>query len=136
MATPRRRSQLKTIDEINMTPLIDLTFLLLIIFMITAPLLEYGVDVSPPEMDAAPIEDENSVVVNLNNRGEFTMDETAMSAEEITAALAAKKQTAAGKLTVMVRADGGRPYREVIELMKAVKAAGIKDISLVTQAEQ
>ena len=68
-----------------MTPLIDLTFLLLIIFMITAPLLEYGVDVSPPEMDAAPIEDENSVVVNLNNRGEFTMDETAMSAEEITA---------------------------------------------------
>ena len=135
MAKQRRRSQLKTIDEINMTPLIDLTFLLLIIFMITAPLLEYGVDVSPPEMDASPIEDKDGVVVNLNNRGEFTLDDVAMSADEITAALSARKQ-AQGKLTVMVRADGGRPYREVIELMKAVKAAGVKNISLVTQAEQ
>jgi biopolymer transport protein ExbD len=118
-----------------MTPLIDLTFLLLIIFMITAPLLEYGIDVSPPEMDAAPIADEESVVVNLNNRGEFTLEGVPMAPDSITARLAEIKQ-AKGKLTVMVRADGGRPYREVIELMKAVKAAGITDVSLITQAER
>ena len=55
MSRQKQRSQLNAIGEINMTPLIDLTFLLLIIFMITAPLLEYGVDVSPPEMDASPL---------------------------------------------------------------------------------
>ncbi len=134
MSTPRRRSQLKAIDEINMTPLIDLTFLLLIIFMITAPLLEYGVDVSPPAMNASPITDEKSVVVNLNNRGEFTLDGAVMSANAITAALAAKKQEKSD-VSVMLRADGARPYQEVINLMKAVKAAGITNISLVTQAE-
>jgi biopolymer transport protein ExbD len=134
MARQKQRSQLSAIDEINMTPLIDLTFLLLIIFMITAPLLEYGVDVSPPEMNAETLDEENSHVVNLNNRGEIVLDKAVVSPEELTAQLEAlfmqKKD-----LTVLVRADGDRPYREVMAVMKAVKNSGISKISLVTTAE-
>ena len=135
MARQKHRSQLEAIGEINMTPLIDLTFLLLIIFMITAPLLEYGVDVSPPEMNAEPLKDEDSQVVNLNSSGKIVFERNVISAEELTARLEALA-AANKKLTVMVRADGSRPYREVIALMKAVKASGITSISLVTQAEE
>ena len=134
MARQKQRSQLSAIDEINMTPLIDLTFLLLIIFMITAPLLEYGVDVSPPEMNAEPLKEEDNHVVNLNKEGEIVLDKEVLTPDELMAkleALASQKKD----LTVMVRADGDRPYREVMAVMKAVKNSGISNISLITQAE-
>lgn len=134
MSRQKQRSQLTAIGEINMTPLIDLTFLLLIIFMITAPLLEYGLDVSPPEMDAEPLPDEESRVVNLNKRGEIVFDKQPLSPDELTLKLEALSKVHQN-LTVMVRADGDRPYREVMSLMKAVKKSGITNISLVTQAE-
>ena len=54
-----------------MTPLIDLTFLLLIVFMITVPLLEYGVNVSPPELNATPLPEEDNIYVNLNSYGQI-----------------------------------------------------------------
>jgi biopolymer transport protein ExbD len=134
MGRQKRRSQLTAIGEINMTPLIDLTFLLLIIFMITAPLLENGIDVSPPEMTASPLKEEGKVV-NLNNRGEIVFEHKILSLEEFAAKLA-PLVGANPKLTIMVRADGDRPYREVMNLMKTVKNAGVTNISLVTQPEE
>ena len=71
---PRQRSQLRLIDDINMTPLIDLTFLLLITFMITVPLMEYGVNVTPPEMNAEKLPDENFKVINLDKNGIIQFD--------------------------------------------------------------
>jgi len=117
-----------------MTPLIDLTFLLLIIFMITAPLLEYGVDVSPPEMDADPLPEEDSRVVNLNNQGEIVFNKQVLTIDGLIQQLTAIRRTN-DKLVVMIRADENRAYREVMDVMKAVKASGIENISLVTQAE-
>lgn len=133
MARQKHRSQLTAIGEINMTPLIDLTFLLLIIFMITAPLLENGIDVSPPEMTASPLKDEGKVV-NLNNRGEVVFERRVLSLKELAAELA-PLISSDPNVTIMVRADGDRPYREVMNLMKAVKNAGATNISLVTQPE-
>lgn len=117
-----------------MTPLIDLTFLLLIIFMITAPLLEYGINVNPPELNADPLPEEDSRVVNLNRDGEIVFEKQVVLAQTLTQQLQALHQ-ANNKLTIMVRADGNRPYKDVMALMKAVKDAGISNISLVTQAE-
>ena len=134
MSRQKQRSQLTAIGDINMTPLIDLTFLLLIIFMITAPLLENGVNVSPPEMNANPLPEENSRVVNLNRSGEIVFEKSVIDTNTLKQRLQSLHQ-ANSKLTVMVRADGDRPYREVMALMKAVKDSGISDISLVTQAE-
>ena len=135
MGRQKQRSQLEAIDEINMTPLIDLTFLLLIIFMITAPLLQYGIDVSPPEMNAEPLKDKECKVVELNNSGEIVYNRKVISLQELSSLLE-PFVSANPKVPVMVRADGGRPYREVIEVMKAVKSAGVTNISLITQAEE
>lgn len=134
MGRQKQRSQLTAIGDINMTPLIDLTFLLLIIFMITAPLLEYGINVNPPELNADPLPEEDSKVVNLNRDGEIVFEKSVVDAQSLTLQLQALRQ-ANSKLTIMVRADGNRPYKEVMNLMKAVKDSGISNISLVTQAE-
>lgn len=134
MARQKHRSQLDAIDEINMTPLIDLTFLLLIIFMITAPLLEYGINVSPPEKDAEKLPEDNSRIVNLNQKGEIVFNKMILNRDELIRELNALKN-ANSKLNILIRADGKRPYQEVIELMKTVEDAGIDNISLVTQAE-
>ncbi len=135
MARQKQRSQLSAIGNIDMTPLIDLTFLLLIVFMITVPLLEFGVDVSPPEFNADPLTDEKSKIINLEKDGEIKFDKKKVTLPELKDELKmlfAKDK----KLTVLIRADGNRKYNEVMEIMKAVKETGIKTVSLVTQAEQ
>lgn len=134
MRRQKHRSQLDSIDEINMTPLIDLTFLLLIIFMITAPLLEYGIDVSPPESNAEQLPEDNSKVVNLDNKGQIVFNRRVLTKEELVEELRAVFGMN-NKTSILIRADGTRPYNDVIELMNTVKEAGFSNISLVTQAE-
>jgi biopolymer transport protein TolR len=134
MARLKHRSHLTTIREINMTPLIDLTFLLLIVFMITVPLMEYGVNISPPELNAHPLPEDNSIYVNLDNRGQIILSKKILSPDELTLRLKALLKSR-DKISILLRADGSRPYSEVISTVKAIKAAGVKDISLVTQSE-
>ncbi len=134
MARRKRRSQLDAIDEINMTPLIDLTFLLLIIFMITAPLLEYGVDVSPPEMNAPALPDDNTATVNLDRRGKIIFNKISVTGDELLDDLSRLYKNNP-KTVILVRADGTRQYKEVMELMKLVSKSGFTNVSLVTQAE-
>ena len=134
MARTKHRSQLDAIDEINMTPLIDLTFLLLIIFMITAPLLEYGLDVSPPEADNKPLPPDNSKVINLDKNGQIVFNKRVLSKQELIEELRALQQNRP-KIIILLRADGDRPYKEVIKLLSTIEDAGIKNMSLVTQAE-
>jgi biopolymer transport protein ExbD len=134
MARQKQRSQLTAISDINMTPLIDLTFLLLIIFMITVPLLEYGVNVNPPSMNAEPLPDENSKVINLDADGNIVFNKQSYQKDVLTEELK-KLLEKNPKTIIMIRADGSRPYKEVMQVMKAVKDAGIQEVSLVTQAE-
>ena len=134
MARRKNRSHLSIIREINMTPLIDLTFLLLIVFMITVPLMEYGVDVSPPEMNANPIPGKNSFNIDINNRGNIVFKGQHLSSIELSDRLKSILSTRQD-VTILLRADGSIPYEKVIEVMKIIKNAGIKNISLITQAE-
>jgi len=122
------------VKDINITPLMDLTFLLLIVFMITAPMLEYEIDVSPPKMKADSIDEERSLMVNLNAKGSIIFEKEAIGLEELTRRLSFLVQ-ARPDTTVLIRADGARPYREVIGIMRAVRAANIENVSLVTQPE-
>ena len=134
MARQKHRSQLDSMNEINMTPLIDLTFLLLIIFMITAPLLENAINVSPPEMSAEQIKDDKFKVVTLNHDGEISWNKQIVSPDTLIQQLRELKQSDP-KITIMLRADGDRRYKEVINLMKTIKSSGFSNISLITQAE-
>ena len=134
MSRRKNRSQLTTIRDINMTPLIDLVFLLLIVFMITVPLMEYSVDVSPPEMNANPVPDKNTFNVDINKQGRIVYKDAVISPEELNDRL---KSLLAGRddMTVLLRADGAIPYEKVIDVMKVIKNSGVKNISLITQAE-
>jgi biopolymer transport protein ExbD len=134
VARKKFRSQLDAIDEINMTPLIDLTFLLLIIFMITAPLMEYGMDVSPPQMNAEKLPEDNTKTVNMDKSGQLIFDNRPVSEEELLNQLQLLQQSSP-KTVLLVRADGSRPYSDIIKLMKTIKNSGFINISLVTSAE-
>ena len=123
------------IDQINVTPLLDLTFLLLIAFMITMPLMEYGTDINPPEMNSEKLPDENFVSVTLTKDGTYMLDKDAVSKKElVTKLVELSKRTP--KPQLLIRGDGSRTYNEVIELLALVRSAGFKDATLVTQAEK
>ncbi len=134
MRARRKRRQMAAIDQINVTPLLDLTFLLLIVFMITMPLMEYGTNISPPEMNSDKLPEDNFKSVTLTKNGTIEFDKEVVTREELTAYLTRLKATAP-KTQLLLRADGSRTYNDVIELMALIRHAGFDDVSLVTQAE-
>lgn len=131
----RRQSNVASFSDINITPLMDLTFLLLIVFMIAAPMLEYTVNVSPPKMNAELPDAEENVLISLDASGAIIVDREQLTLQELASRLAGIQQTTPD-LPVFIRAHAERPYREVIEIMRTVKAAEMTNVSLVTQAEE
>ncbi len=129
----RARSR-ESIDEINVTPLLDLTFLLLIAFMITMPLMEYGTQVSPPEMNSSELPDNNFKSVSLTGRGTILIDNEPVTDAELIEKLKNLK-SANPRMQLLLRADGSCSYKDVIGLMAKIRNGGFKDITLVTQGE-
>lgn len=134
----RRRFQSKSYDEINITPLMDTVFFLLIIFMITAPLLEYSIDVSPPKMNASEMKpDEYSRVINVKKNGDIEFEKKIMNPARLIARLRELKASPdGGRIKVFLRADKELLYGSVIQVMKDVKNAGFTDISLITEVDK
>ena len=135
----RRRFQSRTYDEINITPLMDTVFFLLIIFMITAPLLEYSIDVSPPKMEAAEIKpDDYTKVIHVTKDKtiQFERKKNISMAELLQRLKELKDSRNSRKYKFYLRADRNLLYGDVIDVFKTVKRAGFADISLVTEAEQ
>ena len=135
----RRRFQSKTYDEINITPLMDTVFFLLIIFMITAPLLEYSIDVSPPKMEAAEIKADDYTkvihvtkdkIIQFERKKNISMNDLLERLREL------KQSRDSKKYKFYLRADRELRYGDVIDVFKTIKKAGFADISLVTEAEQ
>ena len=130
----RNRPQLVAIDQINVTPLLDLVFLLLIAFMITMPLMEYGTSVKTPEMNSGSLPQENLVTVELTRDGTFMLDGEMISEDSLRDRL--KEMSARDpKPELLVRGDGERSYKSVIELLALVRNCGFSNATLVTQAE-
>lgn len=130
----RRDRKRDSIDEINVTPLLDLTFLLLIAFMITMPLMEYGTQVTPPEMNSAELPDNNFKSISLTGKGTILFDNDPITPEDLLNKLKSLKQ-ANPKLQLLLRADGSCSYKDVIGLMARIRNGGFTDITLVTQGE-
>ena len=135
MSRRRRENSLQEFTGINITPLMDLTFLLLIVFMITAPLIEYSVDVTPPEMEAETIEDSEDLLINLTRRGEIIIDERRTTLIELAGRLEEvfiRRPDAA----IMIRGHEDRPYREVMDIMRTARNTGFQTVSLITRGEE
>jgi biopolymer transport protein ExbD/biopolymer transport protein TolR len=121
--------------EINVVSLIDVMMLLMIIFMITAPIMQGGVDVELPKAEAKPLEPKGGLAVTVNRQGQIFVDEAKLSLGEFRAAfksLAAER----GKGGVYLRADQGVPYGRVVEVLAIMRAAGVGPVGLVAEPEQ
>ncbi|MGY8904839.1 MAG: ExbD/TolR family protein [Burkholderiales bacterium] len=120
-------------SDINMTPLIDVMLVLLVIFMITAPLLTSGIKLELPKTDApnaqAPAA---SVTLALNRDGQVFLSDQPVSLSDLSRALASTASRNP-ETEVQLRADQSVPYGRVVELMEAVQKAGLNRIGFVTE---
>ena len=132
----RRRFPVTAYDQINLTNLIDTLFFLLIIFMITAPLLEYSVDVTPPEMNADPIKpDSDSKIINVKADGTIVYDRRTISEAELQIVLHDIEQHNGRETAIFLRGDRDLRYGAVMNVMKLIRASGFRNVNLVVQEE-
>lgn len=122
---------LREINEINMTPLIDLTFLLLITFIITMPLLEQGIPINLPKGKARDMDQTRSRSVTLDAEGRIYLDKVSIPLKQLGEEMKALAQSEPD-LTVMVRADEKLEYGKVVEVMRTLSEANVTRLGLVT----
>jgi len=136
MPSKRRSLQVPVYDQINLTNLIDTLFFLLIIFMITAPLLEYSVDVTPPEMNADPIKPDNdSKIINVKADGSIVYDRKTVTEAELQIVLSRIEQQSGRETPIFLRGDRDLRYGVVMNVMKLIRATGFRNVNLVMQEE-
>jgi len=136
----RRTKRRKPMSEINVVPYIDVTLVLLIIFMITAPLVQTGVDVDLPQADTSPVEQKNEppVIVSVDKHGLFYIDigereDEPVSAEVLLYRVAAVLRNKP-KTQVYIRGDHTVAYGKVVTVMAALKNAGVPSVGLMTSS--
>ena len=112
-------------DQINVTPLIDTLFFLLIIFMITAPLLEYSMDVTPPSNNASELKADGTILFENHT---VNMQELVKRLKEL--------RDSSRKYNFFLRADENLRYGTVIDILRTIKNAGFTDLSLITSSEE
>ncbi len=122
-----------TISSINVTPLVDVMLVLLVIFMVTAPMIQQGVTVDLPAATSKPLPpDKTPLVVSVTREGAVYLNDTAMEAKALTARLLAIVKEKPDSV-VYVRADEKAQYGAVVRVIGALKAAGIEQLSLVSE---
>ncbi len=136
----RRIARRKPMSEINVVPYIDVTLVLLIIFMITAPLVQTGVDVDLPQADTSPVQQENEppIIVSINKQGQYFIDIGAQEDEPVTASDLLYRVAAVlrnkPKTQVYIRGDHTVAYGKVVTVMAALKNAGVPSVGLMTSS--
>ena len=131
----RRREGMALNAEINVVSLIDVMLLLLVVFMITAPLMQGGVDVALPKAQARPLEQKSGLVVSVNRQGEIFVDDARLTYDEFRASFRALAQQRSSQ-GVYLRADQGVPYGSVVRVLAVMRAAGVGDVGLVAEPEE
>ena len=127
------RSGHRPMSEINATPFVDVMLVLLIIFMVAAPLLTVGVEINLPntEAKALPSEKEQPLTLSMTSEGKLILQETEISRKELVSKLKAIS-VERNDDRIFFRADGINDYDSVMKIMGALSGAGFPNISLVT----
>ena len=130
----RGHGELPLSSDINVTSLVDVAFVLLIIFMITAPIMQGGVDVRLPRAEAQPIEPKTGLVVTVDRDGRIFLDRSALTYADFRSTFPAfvRSRHPSG---VYLRADGRASYATVVQVLAVIRAAGISDVGLVAEPE-
>ena len=136
------RVRRKPMSEINVVPYIDVMLVLLVIFMITAPLLTQGVHVDLPQASAEPIQDDNTepLVVTVNMDGDYYLNvgeepEKPIDNDAMVTMVAAVLRHKPGT-PVMIRGDGQVKYEKVVQAMSLLQQAGAPSVGLITQTPE
>ena len=118
------------LSEINVTPFVDVMLVLLVIFMVTAPLLQQGIDVNLPKAKGKDLPPEERINLTIKKGGVIYMNENPVSMTEMR-----KKLDAISKLNpnVFLKADKDVPYGLVVEVMGEIKEAGIEKLGMITE---
>lgn len=134
MAGRRRRHRFELNADVNVVSLIDVMLLLLVIFMITAPMMQGGVDITLPKAESKPMESKDAVAITVNRAGVITVDNVPLTLSAFRAT--ARMLTNRTKNGVYLRADQGVNYGLVVQLLAILNNAGITNVGLVTEPEE
>jgi biopolymer transport protein TolR len=120
----------KVLSEINVTPFVDVMLVLLVIFMVTAPLLQQGIDVNLPKAKGRDLPSEERITLVIKKEGTIYMNDNPVSLTDMR-----HKLEAISKLNpnVYLKADRGVPYGLVVEVIGEIKEAGIERLGIVTE---
>ncbi len=131
-----RRAGLRPMAEINVTPLVDVMLVLLIVFMITAPLLTVAVPVDLPKAQAQSVkQDKEPLIISIDVKGRVYLQESRTELDSLVPKLkAVTKQNAEAR--IFVRGDRGVPYGRIMEVMGTINAAGFSKVALVAELPQ
>ena len=127
--TPRR-----SLSEINVTSLVDVTLVLLIIFMITSPLMQLGIQVNLPKASAKSVESRENLTITIRKDATVHVGDKAVPLAALPQELEAALK--AGKKGVLIRADQAVPYGAVVKVLDLTRKSGIQDVGLVTELDE
>ncbi len=131
-----RGSDRGAMSQINVTPLVDVMLVLLIIFMVTAPMMQQGVQVNLPKADTKALTpQETTVVVSIERTGRVFINNSEVASGELRSKLLSMFATRTKK-EVFLKADKDVPYGEVVRAMAEIKGAGIERLGMVTEPAQ
>ena len=134
----RKHHRQRVMSEINVTPMVDVMLVLLIIFMVSAPLLTVGVPIDLPQSQAKSLEqDKEPLTVSVNDKGQIFLQNSEIAADDLVAKMEAVAQARGGKdARVYVRGDKRVDYGTMMKVMGRLSSAGFNRVALVTEFEQ
>ncbi|TDV57971.1 outer membrane transport energization protein ExbD [Pseudomonas graminis] len=122
----------EVLSEINVTPLVDVMLVLLVVFIVTAPLLTHSIPINLPKTEAvAPVEQKDPLVVSIDDKGKLFINKDEIQADLLESNLKAAKDKNAD-VRVQLQADNGVNYGEVARAMASIEKAGITKLSVIT----
>ena len=128
-----RKNQRRLMSDINVTPFVDVMLVLLIVFMITAPLLQSGVELDLPDVDTSNLpEVKKPLVISVNKKNEIFLSESKINKETLSSKLTAIKK-ANTRVSIYLRADKEVKYDLIMDVLKEIVDAGISNVSLITE---
>jgi biopolymer transport protein TolR len=125
----------RLLSEINITPLVDVTLVLLIIFMVTTPMLQRGTDVQLPTAQASQVKEEERITLTVTRDSRILVNNEEVPRKDLETRL--KSMTGSGKERVLyLRGDARVPYGFVIDVMDAIKSSGIETVGMITERSE